>query len=202
MNLAKIPATVITGFLGSGKTTLIRNMIENANGKRLALIINEFGDLGVDGGILKGCGIEACKDEDIIELNNGCICCTVADDFLPAMAKLLERGQAIDHIIIETSGLALPQPLVAAFNWPEVKARVTVDGVVTVVDAAAVADGRFANDHDAVDAQRAADDSLDHDNPIEELFEDQITAADLIILSKADLLDKMIKSALDKMIQS
>ena len=189
MNLSKIPATVITGFLGSGKTTLIRNMIENANGKRIALIINEFGDLGVDGGLLKGCGIEACKDEDIIELNNGCICCTVADDFLPAMAKLLDRADRIDHIIIETSGLALPQPLVAAFNWPEVKARVTVDGVVTVVDAAAVADGRFADDHDAVDAQRAADESLDHDNPIEELFEDQITAADLIILSKADLLD-------------
>jgi cobalamin biosynthesis protein CobW len=189
MNLTKIPATVITGFLGSGKTTLIRNMIENANGKRIALIINEFGDLGVDGGILKGCGIEACRDEDIIELNNGCICCTVADDFLPAMAKLLDRADRIDHIIIETSGLALPQPLVAAFNWPEVKARVTVDGVVTVVDAAAVADGRFADNHDAVDAQRAADESLDHDNPIEELFEDQITAADLIILSKADLLD-------------
>lgn len=189
MNLQKIPATIITGFLGSGKTTLIRNMIENANGKRIALIINEFGDLGVDGGLLKGCGIDACKDEDIIELNNGCICCTVADDFLPAMAKLLERSDRIDHIIIETSGLALPQPLVSAFNWPEVKARVTVDGVVTIVDSAAVADGRFADDHDAVDAQRAADDSLDHDNPIEELFEDQLTAADLIILSKADLVD-------------
>lgn len=190
MNYKKIPATVITGFLGSGKTTLIRKMLDNANGKRMALIINEFGDLGVDGGILKGCGIEACNDDDIIELNNGCICCTVADDFLPAMSKLLERSDKIDHIIIETSGLALPQPLVAAFNWPEVKARVTVDGVVTVVDAAAVAEGRFADDHLAVEAQRATDDSLDHHNPIEELFEDQITAADLIILSKADLLDE------------
>ncbi|MCU0832529.1 MAG: cobalamin biosynthesis protein CobW [Rhizobiaceae bacterium] len=189
MNLAKIPATVITGFLGSGKTTLIRSMLENANGKRLALIINEFGDLGVDGGILKGCGIDACREEDVIELNNGCICCTVADDFLPAMEKLINRPDAPDHIIIETSGLALPQPLVAAFNWPDVKARVTVDGVVTVVDAAAVSEGRFADDHTAVDAQRAADASLDHDNPIEELFEDQLTAADLIILAKADLLD-------------
>jgi cobalamin biosynthesis protein CobW len=186
-NLHKIPATVVTGFLGSGKTTLIRSMLENANGRRLALIINEFGDLGVDGGILKGCGIESCSEDDIIELNNGCICCTVADDFLPAMEKLLNRDDAPDHIIIETSGLALPQPLVAAFNWPDVKSRVTVDGVVTVVDAAAVSDGRFADDHDAVDAQRAADQSLDHDNPIEELFEDQLTAADLIILTKADL---------------
>jgi cobalamin biosynthesis protein CobW len=195
MNLSKIPATVITGFLGSGKTTLIRSMLENADGKRLAFIINEFGDLGVDGGILKGCGIEACRDEDVIELNNGCICCTVADDFLPAMEKLINRPDAPDHIIIETSGLALPQPLVAAFNWPDVKARVTVDGVVTVVDAAAVSDGRFADDHDAVDAQRAADTSLDHDNPIEELFEDQITAADLIILAKADLIDDAAMAA-------
>lgn len=195
MNLNKIPATVITGFLGSGKTTLIRSMLQNAQGKRLALIINEFGDLGVDGGILKGCGIEACRDEDVIELNNGCICCTVADDFLPAMAKLIDRPDAPDHIIIETSGLALPQPLVAAFNWPDVKARVTVDGVVTVVDAAAVSEGRFADDHDAVDAQRAADGSLDHDNPIEELFEDQLTAADLVILSKVDLLNDAQRAA-------
>ncbi|SBW14119.1 cobalamin synthesis protein/P47K family protein [Brucella sp. 10RB9215] len=185
----KIPATVITGFLGSGKTTMIRNLLENANGKRIALIINEFGDLGVDGGVLKGCGIETCREEDVIELNNGCICCTVADDFIPTMTKLLDREDRPDHIVIETSGLALPQPLVAAFNWPEIKTQVTVDGVVTVIDAAAVAEGRFADDHDKVDAQRAADESLDHESPLEELFEDQIHAADLIVLNKADLID-------------
>ncbi|WP_141222346.1 cobalamin biosynthesis protein CobW [Brucella melitensis] len=185
----KIPATVITGFLGSGKTTMIRNLLENANGKRIALIINEFGDLGVDGGILKGCGIETCREEDVIELNNGCICRTVADDFIPTMTKLLDREDRPDHIVIETSGLALPQPLVAAFNWPEIKTQVTVDGVVTVIDAAAVAEGRFADDHDKVDAQRAADESLDHESPLEELFEDQIHAADLIVLNKADLID-------------
>ena len=184
----KIPATVITGFLGSGKTTMIRNLLENADGKRIALIINEFGDLGVDGGLLKGCGIEACRDEDVIELNNGCICCTVADDFIPTMTKLLDRDDRPDHIVIETSGLALPQPLVAAFNWPEIKTQVTVDGVVTVIDAAAVAEGRFADDHDKVDAQRAQDESLDHESPLEELFEDQIRAADLIVLNKTDLI--------------
>ncbi len=185
----KIPATVITGFLGSGKTTMIRNLLENANGKRIALIINEFGDLGVDGGLFKGCGIENCRDEDVIELNNGCICCTVADDFIPTMMKLLAREDRPDHIVIETSGLALPQPLVAAFNWPEIKTQVTVDGVVTVIDAAAVAEGRFADDHDKVDAQRIADEALDHESPLEELFEDQIHAADLIVLNKSDLLD-------------
>lgn len=186
---AKIPATVITGFLGAGKTTMIRNILENADGRRIALIINEFGDLGVDGDVLKGCGAEACSEDDIIELTNGCICCTVADDFIPTMTRLLEREGRPDHIVIETSGLALPQPLIAAFNWPDIRTQVTVDGVITVVDSAAVAAGRFADDHDKVDAARAEDDNLDHESPIEELFEDQLTAADLIVLNKTDLLD-------------
>ncbi|MBB3393046.1 cobalamin biosynthesis protein CobW [Rhizobium sp. BK275] len=185
----KIPATVITGFLGAGKTTMIRNLLANAGGKKIALIINEFGDLGVDGDVLKGCGAENCTEDDIIELTNGCICCTVADDFIPTMTKLLEREQRPDHIVIETSGLALPQPLVAAFNWPDIRSEVTVDGVITVVDSAAVAAGRFADDHDAVDARRVEDESLDHESPIEELFEDQLTCADLIVLNKTDLID-------------
>jgi len=188
MNGSKIPATVITGFLGAGKTTLIRHMLANAKGKRIALIINEFGDLGVDGDVLKGCGDEVCSEDDIVELTNGCICCTVADDFIPTMEQLLARKDRPDHIVIETSGLALPQPLVAAFNWPGIKTQVTVDGVVTVVDSAAVAAGRFAHDHDKLDAQRLADEGLDHESPLEELFEDQLTAADLIILNKADLI--------------
>lgn len=191
MDAQKIPATVITGFLGAGKTTLIRNMLQTANGKRIALIINEFGDLGVDGDVLKGCGDETCSEDDIVELNNGCICCTVADDFVPTMEKLLERENRPDHIVIETSGLALPQPLVNAFNWPEIREKVTVDGVVTVVDSRALADGRFAHDHDKLDAQRKADDALDHESPIEELFEDQITCADMIIMNKADLVNKL-----------
>ena len=189
MNQQKIPATVITGFLGAGKTTMIRNLLSNTGGKKIALIINEFGDLGVDGDVLKGCGAENCTEDDIIELTNGCICCTVADDFIPTMTKLLERDQRPDHIVIETSGLALPQPLVAAFNWPDIRSEVTVDGVITVVDSAAVAAGRFADDHDAVEARRAEDESLDHESPIEELFEDQLTCADLIVLNKTDLLD-------------
>jgi cobalamin biosynthesis protein CobW len=189
MNQQKIPATVITGFLGAGKTTMIRNLLSNTGGKKIALIINEFGDLGVDGEVLKGCGAENCTEDDIIELTNGCICCTVADDFIPTMTKLLERENRPDHIVIETSGLALPQPLVAAFNWPDIRTQVTVDGVITVVDSAAVAAGRFADDHDAVEGLRVADESLDHESPIEELFEDQLTCADLIVLNKTDLLD-------------
>ena len=193
---AKIPATVVTGFLGAGKTTLIRHMLENANDKRIALIINEFGDLGVDGGILKGCGIENCAEDDVMELSNGCICCTVAEDFVPTMQKLLDRADAPDHIVIETSGLALPQPLVRAFNWPEISTRVTVDGVVTVVDGKAVAEGRFAHDVAAVDAQRALDENLDHETPLSELFEDQIACADMIVVNKADLLGEAEAGAL------
>jgi cobalamin biosynthesis protein CobW len=188
MALEKIPATVITGFLGAGKTTLIRHLLENAKGRRIALVINEFGDIGVDAEILKGCGDEVCREEDVVELANGCICCTVADDFIPTMRKLLDRDRPPEHIVIETSGLALPQPLVRAFNWPEIKSRVTVDGVVTVVDAKALAEGRFADDEEAVARQRAADPNLDHENPIEELFEDQLNCADMIILNKTDLL--------------
>jgi len=188
--LNKIPTTVITGFLGAGKTTLIRHLINNAAGRKIALIINEFGDLGVDGDILKGCGDEACNEEDILELSNGCICCTVADDFIPTMQKLLEREKRFDHIIIETSGLALPQPLVRAFKWPEIQTKVTVDGVITVVDGKAVTEGRFAHSIEAVDHQRASDENLDHETPLSELFEDQITCADMIIVNKSDLLTK------------
>ncbi|MBB6307844.1 cobalamin biosynthesis protein CobW [Xanthobacter tagetidis] len=186
-SLARVPCTIVTGFLGSGKTTLIRHMLENAGGRRLAVIVNEFGDVGIDGEILKGCGVEACAEEDIVELANGCLCCTVADDFVPALDKILAR--APDHILIETSGLALPKPLVQAFQWPAVKSRVTVDGVVAVVDGPALAEGRVASDHDALDAQRAADASLDHEDPVEEVFDDQIACADLVVISKGDLID-------------
>ncbi|MFT6579650.1 MAG: cobalamin biosynthesis protein CobW [Alphaproteobacteria bacterium] len=195
---ARIPATVITGFLGAGKTSMIRHLVENNNGKRLAFLINEFGDLGVDRELLLGCGVEGCDEDDIVELANGCICCTVADDFAPAIESLLDRPNPPDHILIETSGLALPQPLVAAFNWPEIRSRVTVDGVITVVDAAAAADGRFAHDPDAVQSQREADPALDHDDPIEELFEDQLNCADVVVLNKTDLLDAPALAALNK----
>ena len=184
----KIPATVITGFLGAGKTTLIRHILQNAGGRRIALIINEFGDLGVDREVVNGCGIEGCAEDDVMELANGCICCTVADDFLPTMEKLLSRAEPPEHIVIETSGLALPKPLVKAFQWPEIRSRVTVDGVIAVVDAPAVADGRFADDPEKVQAAREADDNLDHHSPLEEVFEDQLLCADLVLMNKADLL--------------
>jgi cobalamin biosynthesis protein CobW len=186
--MRRIPATIVTGFLGAGKTSLVRHLMAHADGHRLAIIVNEFGALGIDRELLLGCGDATCAEDDIVELANGCICCTVADDFLPALTALIERPTPPDHIVIETSGLALPKPLVQAFAWPEIRTRTTVDGVVTVIDAAALAAGLFATDVEALARQKAADPALDHDNPVEEVFTDQLACADLVILNKADLL--------------
>jgi cobalamin biosynthesis protein CobW len=190
-SLARVPCTIVTGFLGAGKTTLIRHLLGHAQGRplRLAVIVNEFGDVGIDGEILKGCGEAACPQENIVELANGCLCCTVADEFVPALDAILALRPAVEHIVIETSGLALPKPLVQAFHWPAIRSRVTVDGVIAVVDGAALAAGRVAADIDALSRQRAADTSLDHDDPVEEVFEDQIACADLVVLNKRDLVD-------------
>ncbi|MEM9972029.1 MAG: cobalamin biosynthesis protein CobW [Pseudomonadota bacterium] len=186
-DLTKLPVTVITGFLGSGKTTLISNLMQNPGGKRLAVVVNEFGDVGVDGDILKSCAIPDCPAENIMELANGCICCTVADDFIPTIEALMALEPRPEHVLIETSGLALPKPLLKAFDWPDIRSKITVDGVIALADAEAVAAGRFAPDLAAVDAQRQADDSIDHETPLSEVFEDQISCADIILLTKPDL---------------
>lgn len=211
MNLNKVPATVVTGFLGSGKTTLLSNILKQANGKRIAVIVNEFGELDIDAELLRSCPIEGCEDENsattendngIYELANGCICCTVQEEFLPVMKQLVERRDEIDHILIETSGLALPKPLVQAFNWPDIKMHCTVDSVITVVDGPAVAERRFAHDPNAVEAQRQADEGLDHDPSLEELFDDQLSAADLVIVSKRDLMDESQLGNVSELVKS
>ncbi len=202
MQNSKIPTTVISGFLGAGKTSLIRHVLATSEGRRIALIINEFGDLGIDESLLRGCGDEACEEGDIVELANGCICCTVADDFVPTIESLLARDPMPDHIVIETSGLALPKPLVAAFNWPEIRNKVTVDGVVAVVDGPAFLDGRFASDPMALQMQREADEAIDHESPLEEVFEDQLYCADLVVLNKVDQLDAKQRSRTRDALQS
>ncbi|WP_252273952.1 cobalamin biosynthesis protein CobW [Pseudomonas subflava] len=191
-SLAKLPVTIVTGFLGAGKTTLLRHLLANASGRRIAVIVNEFGELGIDGAILKQCSI-GCTEEEangrVYELANGCLCCTVQEEFFPVMRELVARRGELDHILIETSGLALPKPLVQAFNWPEIRTACTVDAVITVVDSPAVAAGTFAAFPDQVDAQRKQDPNLDHESPLHELFADQLASADLVVLNKTDLLD-------------
>ena len=202
----KIPATIVTGFLGSGKTTLLRHILANANGRRIAVIVNEFGELGIDGDILRGCGI-GCDDAageqagQLYELANGCMCCTVQEEFYPVMRQLIERRDEIDHILIETSGLALPKPLVQAFNWPEIKNACTVDAVVTVVDVPAAAAGQFASNPAAVDAQRKQDPNLDHESPLHELFEDQLISADLVVLTKLDADSAADRAAVEALVR-
>ena len=193
-NITKIPVTIITGFLGSGKTTLISRLMQNPLGKRLAVIVNEFGDVGVDGQILKGCAIPNCPEENIMELANGCICCTVADDFIPTIEALMSLSAKPEHILIETSGLALLKPLLKAFDWPDIRSRITVDGVIALADAEAVASGQFAPNLAGVEAQREADNALDHETPLSEVFEDQVACADLILLTKADLANEADKA--------
>ena len=193
MNLQKIPTTIVTGFLGAGKTTLLRQILTRAQGKRIAVIVNEFGELGIDGELLRGCGL-GCDESDadngqLFELANGCLCCTVQEEFAPVMEQLAARREQIDHLVIETSGLALPKPLVQAFNWPEIRTACTVDAVITVVDSPAVAAGTFAAFPEQVDAQRQQDPNLDHESPLHELFADQLASADLVLLNKTDLLD-------------
>ncbi|MBE7660974.1 cobalamin biosynthesis protein CobW [Tenacibaculum finnmarkense] len=194
----KIPITIVTGFLGVGKTTLVHNMLKNANGKRIAVLVNEFGEVDVDGQLIASseCGDEGCN---LVQLPNGCICCTVQEEFLPSMLQLLERKEEIDHIVIETSGLSMPKPLVKAVNWPDLKPHITIDAVITVVDAVGIATGEIC-DRERVQAQRLADDSLDHETPIEELFLDQLGCADLVLVSKRDLVDDQKFEEIEKLI--
>ena len=204
----KIPVTVITGFLGAGKTTLVRHLLQNNQGRKIAVLVNEFGEIGIDGELLRSC--QVCDEDEsssnIIELANGCLCCTVQEEFYPVMQELLQRRDDIDSLLIETSGLALPKPLVQAFRWPAIRNAATVDGVVTVVDCKALAEGTIVGDLAALEAQREADPNLEHETPLEELFEDQLACADLILLTKTDLVDEenltKIKSWLAKEVPS
>ncbi|HEY9752519.1 MAG TPA: cobalamin biosynthesis protein CobW [Coleofasciculaceae cyanobacterium] len=206
---SKIPVTIITGFLGSGKTTLIRHLLQNNQGRRIAVLVNEFGELGIDGELLRSCqvcpegdGIALDNTSSIVELTNGCLCCTVQEEFLPTMLELLKRRDSLDCILIETSGLALPKPLVKAFRWHEIRNAATVDGVITIVDCEAVSSGTLASDIEALQAQRLADPSLEHDTPLQELFEDQLACADLVILNKTDLVDSATHRQVTELVEA
>ena len=207
---AKIPVTIITGFLGSGKTSLIRNLLQNNQGQRIAVLVNEFGEMGIDAELLKSC--QVCDEDEsgtasdprlnIVELTNGCLCCTVQEEFYPTMQALIARRDRIDCILIETSGLALPKPLIKAFKWQDIRHAVTVDGVITVVDCEAVSVGTLAQDLAALERLRKVDPNLDHETPLQELFEDQLACADLVILNKTDLVSEDDRQKVEDLVKA
>ncbi|MEM9542718.1 MAG: GTP-binding protein [Cyanobacteria bacterium P01_E01_bin.42] len=126
-----MPVTIITGFLGSGKTTLLNQILQNKNKLKIAVLVNEFGDINIDEQLLIS------QESDMVELDNGCICCTINDSLVEAVYRILEREEEIDYLVIETTGLADPLPIMLTFLGPELKFLTRLDAVITVVDAAA-----------------------------------------------------------------
>ena len=186
--LSRIPVIVVSGFLGSGKTTFLKYLIEKTN-KRFGLLINEFGDIGIDGDLLKNCrSCNGNSSESIIELNNGCVCCTVQDDFIPSIQTLLKTNIDLDAIIIETSGLALPIPLLKALNWPEIRASIYLDCVISTVNGESMIKGSPINDLFAIDNQYKDTKIIDHFTSVEELFKNQLEVSDIVLISRSDLI--------------
>tara|TARA_Y100001968_G_C19435954_1_gene759707 strand:- start:2181 stop:3245 length:1065 start_codon:yes stop_codon:yes gene_type:complete len=189
---SRIPVTIFTGFLGAGKTTILRHLLSQKSSGKLAVMINEFGNLGLDGDLIRSCGFcpENELDNRIVELNNGCLCCTVQEDFLPTLEQLISRSNQLDGIVIETSGLALPQPLIQALKWPSIRSKLYVNGLVTIVDGEALSMGSPVGDILALEKQRLSDKSLDHLTPIEELFSNQLECADLVLITRSDIISE------------
>ncbi|MBC6497324.1 MAG: GTP-binding protein [Alphaproteobacteria bacterium GM7ARS4] len=198
--MEKRSVTVISGFLGAGKTSIIRHWLQTSP-EPFALLINEFGACDVDGEILRSSQKTNGRDAyPIITLDNGCLCCTVAQDFLPAMATLAGMAHAPHHIVIETSGLSLPQPLIDAFYWEAIRSRFVMNGFITVIDAPAYQRGSFADNPQQVEEQRNAIGSR-HATPIETLMQDQCDAADMVLINKADLLTMQEYTPLEAMVR-
>jgi cobalamin biosynthesis protein CobW len=178
----KIPVTIVTGFLGSGKTTLICGLLKKIPDRRLAVLINEFGEVSVDGTLLRAAGQEI--GAEIHDLPNGCICCTIKDDFLPVMKQLQRRANEIDHVLIETSGLALPTPVMRALAWPEIRNDFQLDAVLTVVDTPQLLGGNLENGKPIPGVVAA--EAPQHAASIDLILNQQLENADVVVLNKID----------------
>jgi cobalamin biosynthesis protein CobW len=182
----KIPVTIVTGFLGSGKTTLISGLLRKNPSRRLAVLVNEFGEVSVDGALLRAAG-EECGAE-IHDLPNGCICCTIKDDFLPVMSRLQKRKQEIDHVLIETSGLALPAPVMRALAWPEIRNDFQLDAVLAVVDTPQLLAGNLEKGNPIPGATESG--IPEHVNSVDLILNQQLENADVVVLNKIDNLSE------------
>ena len=180
----KIPVTIVSGFLGSGKTTLICNLLKKTPDRRLAILVNEFGEVSIDGALLRTAGSDG--GAEIHDLPNGCICCTVQDDFLPTMRRLEARKSEIDHVLIETSGLALPTPVMKALAWPEVRNDFQLDAVIIVVDTPQLLAGHLDAGQPTPGA--TAGEKLSHENAVDFILNQQLENADVVVLNKVDAL--------------
>ncbi len=178
----KIPVTIVTGFLGSGKTTLICGLLKKTPDRRLAVLINEFGEVSVDGTLLRTAGQE--HGAEIHDLPNGCICCTIKDDFLPIMKQLQQRMNEIDHVVIETSGLALPTPVMRALAWPEIRNDFQLDAVLTVVDTPQLLEGNLESGQPIPGADAA--EAPQHAASVDFILNQQLENADVVVLNKVD----------------
>ena len=179
--------TILTGFLGAGKTTLLKTILTKSVSERIAIIINEFGDVGLDHEL-----VEFVEDE-VVLMASGCLCCSLRGDLSRTIINLLEektKGKlGFERIVIETTGLADPGPILQTFLMDSNLAKnVRMDGVITVVDGDAANKGQFSSNLEAIEKQRLNDENLDHETPISELFKEQLTRADLIIINKSDLI--------------
>lgn len=186
----KIPVTIVTGFLGSGKTTLICNILKKTPDRRLAVLVNEFGEVSVDGALLHSAGEDSDSKVEVHDLPNGCICCCVQDDFLPMMKRLQERKDEIDHVLIETSGLALPTPVMRALNWPEIRNDFELDSVLAVVDTPLLLAGMMESGNEVPGAAEAEDTVMTHDRAVDEIFSEQLENGDVVVLNKVDGVDE------------
>ena len=168
-----LPVTIITGFLGSGKTTLLNHILNNQKGMRTAVLVNEFGEISIDAELIVS------SEEDLVELNNGCICCTIRDDIAESVLRLMERSDHIDYLVVETTGLADPLPVALTFLGPELRDLTRLDSIITLVDATNFAPDLFNSN----------------------VAYSQIAYGDVILLNKIDLVEEAEIERLEKRIR-